>query len=114
MQLRPVRAQIYLPVLRFGLTDEDWGGVLVAGIAGYAVPFWLGWQWGRVPLELIGWLVTLALSVGALQLLRRQQRPAWLRHVWQAYWQGPRLRRRLPADAAPAWLRNAPPPVTER
>jgi hypothetical protein len=37
MQPRPIRSQIYLPVLRFGITDEDWGIVLLAGVLGYAL-----------------------------------------------------------------------------
>jgi len=45
MQARPVRSQIYLPVLRFGITDEDWGIVIAAGILGYAIPFLFGMKY---------------------------------------------------------------------
>lgn len=57
MQQRPIRSQLYLPVLRFGITDEDWGVVILASIAGYAIPFLLGWKIYSIPAELIGWLL---------------------------------------------------------
>ncbi len=25
MRPRPIRSQLYLPIFRFGITDEDWG-----------------------------------------------------------------------------------------
>jgi hypothetical protein len=98
--------RIYLPVLRFGITDEDWGLVIVAAILGYAVPFLFGLKLGPVPLELIGWVAATGLTIVALNLLRRKSRPAWLRHGIQAKVQGGSCRRRLPADAAHPW-RNA-------
>ena len=104
MQARPVRSQIYLPVLRFGITDEDWGFVIVAALAGYTVPFLLGLKVGNVPLELVGWLVAMSLAVLALNLIRRKSRPAWLRHVISARRQGRVSRKRLPGAGARAWL----------
>jgi hypothetical protein len=104
MQARPIRSQIYLPVLRFGITDEDWGFVILASIAGYAVPFLLGWKYKQVPLELVGWLVLMGSSILALNLLRRHNRPAWLKHVLQAALAGRVQRRWLPREYSPAWL----------
>ena len=106
MQSRPVRSQIYLPVLRFGITDEDWAFVIVAAIAGYAIPFLFGMKIGNVPLEIVGWLVMMGLSIFVLNIIRRQTRPAWLRHIIQAKMAGPVSRRRMPGESAPAWLRN--------
>ena len=104
MQPRPVRSQIYLPVLRFGITDEDWGFVILASIFGYAVPFMLGWKYQQVPLELAGWLVMMGGSILALNLLRRHNRPAWLKHVLQAALLGRIRRRRLPGERGGDWL----------
>ncbi len=105
MQPRPIRSQIYLPVLRFGITDEDWGFVIAAAIAGYAIPFLLGLKIGNVPLEIVGWIVSSGLTIFILNIIRRKNRPAWLRHVIQARLQGAVSRRRLPGDAARAWLK---------
>jgi len=106
MRPRPVRSQIYLPVLRFGITDEDWGVVIVAGILGYAVPFLFGMKIGNVPLEMVGWVVVTGLSIFILNVIRRHSRPAWLRHVVQAKLRGAVSRRRLPGETAPAWLKQ--------
>ena len=106
MQPRPVRSQIYLPVLRFGLTDEDWGIVIAAGILGYAVPFLFGMKIGNVPLELVGWIVTVGLSIFILNILRRNNRPGWLRHALQARMRSPVSRRRLPCDRTQRWLKE--------
>ncbi len=106
MQPRPVRAQIYLPVLRFGITDEDWGFVIVAAIFGYAIPFLFGMKVGSVPIEIIGWIVTMGLTILTLNIIRRKSRPAWLRHVIQAKVQGEISRRKLPGENTPAWLKQ--------
>ena len=106
MQARPVRSQIYLPVLRFGITDEDWGVVVLASILGYAVPFLLGWKINNIPLELVGWLVVMGLSIGVLNLLRRKNRAAWLRHVLQAKLKGCVIRRRFHHERAADWLKE--------
>jgi len=104
MQARPIRSQIYLPVLRFGITDEDWGFVIVAAILGYAVPFLFGMKIGNVPLEIVGWIVSTGLTIFILNIIRRKSRPAWLRHVIQAGLQGTVNRRRLPGDVVGTWL----------
>ena len=104
MQARPVRSQIYLPVLRFGITDEDWGVVILASILGYAVPFLMGWKVNNIPLELVGWLIVMAVSIGVLNLVRRKNRSAWLRHVLQAKLQGSISRRRFHHERAADWL----------
>jgi hypothetical protein len=74
MQQRPIRSQLYLPVLRFGITDEDWSVVILASIAGHAIPFLLGWKIYAIPAELIGWLLLMGLSVLTLNLIRRKSR----------------------------------------
>src|SRR5262245_9774970 len=106
MQPRPIRSQIYLPVLRFGLTDEDWGIVILAAIVGYAIPFWFGMKIHGVPLELMGWLAMMGLSVFILNLFRRNSRPGWVWHAVQARALGPVSRRRLPDDPTQRWLKE--------
>ncbi len=106
MQARPVRSQIYLPVLRFGITDEDWGIVIAAGILGYAIPFLFGMKIGIVPLEMVGWIITIGLSIFILNILRRKSRPCWLKHVLQARLQGRVSHRRLPGDPATLWIKT--------
>jgi hypothetical protein len=93
-------------VLRFGITDEDWGFVIIASILGYAVPFLLGLKVSGVPLEMIGWLVTMSLSVITLNIIRRKSRPLWLWHVIQAKLQGKVSRRRLPGESSAPWLQT--------
>jgi hypothetical protein len=106
MQARPIRSQIYLPVLRFGITDEDWGFVIVAAILGYAIPFLFEMKIGNVPLEIVGWIVAAGLTIFILNIIRRKSRPAWLRHVIQAKLQGAVSRKRLPGNPMQAWLKQ--------
>jgi hypothetical protein len=101
-----MRSQIYLPVLRFGLTDEDWGVVILASVAGYAIPFIFGMKISGIPLEMVGWLVAMLVSVGALNILRRKSRPCWLKHTLRARLRGRVSRRRLPGDAVTQWLKT--------
>ena len=104
MQQRPIRSQLYLPVLRFGITDEDWGFVILASVAGYTIPFLLGWKILNIPAELIGWLVMMGISVLLLNLMRRKNRAGWLKHSWQAWQRGRLLRRWLPGETSRDWL----------
>lgn len=101
-----MRSQIYLPVLRFGITDEDWGVVILASVLGYAIPFLFGMKFAGIPIEMVGWLATMLLSVGTLNILRRKSRPCWLKHTLQARLQGRVNRRRLPSDAVTQWLKT--------
>jgi hypothetical protein len=106
MTPRPVRSQIYLPVLRFGITDEDWGFVILASILGYAIPFLLDLKFYNVPLELVGWAFTMGVSILVLNLIRRKSRPGWLKHVIQAAMQGNVCRRRMPGEVAGSWIKE--------
>ena len=42
MRVRPVRPNIYLPVVRFGVADSDWFSVLLISCAGYLAPIPFG------------------------------------------------------------------------
>lgn len=105
MRQRPIRSQLYLPILRFGITDEDWGFVILAGVFGYAAPFALGLKFFHLPAELIGWLITMGLSVLALNIVRRKSRPGWLKHTIQSRLRGRSNRRWLPGEVVPDWLK---------
>jgi hypothetical protein len=104
MRQRPIRSQLYLPILRFGITDEDWGFVILAGVTGYAAPFAFGLRLYHLPAELIGWIVMMGLSVLALNIIRRKSRPGWLKHTIQSKLHGSMSRRWLPDEVGPGWL----------
>lgn len=109
MRPRPIRSQLYLPILRFGITDEDWGFVILAGVIGYAAPFALRLEFFHLPVELIGWLLTMGLSVLALNLIRSKSRPGWLRHTIQSRLRGAVSRRWLPEEIEgrqKSWMRT--------
>ena len=51
MRSRPIRPNIYLPVVRFGVADSDWFTVLLISCAGYLAPVPFGvtvWGWGTM------------------------------------------------------------------
>jgi len=105
MQTRPIRSQIYLPVLRFGITDEDWGIVLLASVLGYGVPFFFNLRVYHIPMELLGWLIAMGVSILILNLIRRKQRPSWLQHIFQWYLRKRVQRRWWPDEFHPDWFR---------
>lgn len=98
MRLRPVRSNIYLPVVRFGVVTSDWKFVLAAALLGYAVPFWLDLKIWRVPLELWTGLLAAAVSILFFNFVRIGRRPFWLQHRLHALTQSPYTRRTLPGD----------------
>jgi len=100
MRPRPVRSNIYLPVVRFGVVASDWKFVLAATLIGYAVPFWLDLKVWRVPLELWTGLLAAALSIAFFNYVRIGRRPFWLQHHLRALTENPRQRGRLPSDHA--------------
>lgn len=104
MQPRPIRSQLYLPILRFGITDEDWGFVILASLAGYGVPFILRIEVFHVPVELIGWLVMMGASILTFNLLRRKSRPGWIKYTLRSGLRGRVSRSWLPAEHQPDWL----------
>jgi hypothetical protein len=100
MRPRPIRSNIYLPVVRFGVVAADWKFVLTATLLGYAVPFWFDLKLWRVPLELWTGLLASALSVAFFNYARTGRRPFWLQHHLRAHFESPRLRRALPGDTS--------------
>ncbi len=112
MRQRPIRSQLYLPILRFGITDDDWGIVIFASLTGYTAPFALGLELYHLPAELIGWVVMMGMSILALNIVRRKSRPGWMKHTLRARLRGKVHRRWLPGECPLDWLVVKKKPVT--
>jgi hypothetical protein len=86
MKLRPVRPNIYLPVVRFGVADSDWLSVLLISCASYLAPVPLGVTVLYVPLQMWTWLLATAGSIGFFNYIRIGRRPYWLPHKLKSIW----------------------------
>lgn len=84
MRTRPVRPNIYLPVVRFGVADSDWFSVLLISCAAYLVPVPFGITVLYVPLQIWTWLLGTAGSIGFFNYIRIGKRPYWLQHKLSA------------------------------
>lgn len=83
----PIRSLLFLPLLRFGLKDEDWAVTILLTII-VAFVFMLFDVNTSIPLPLIGPLLAFAISVGIMRYLRNGKPPNWLQHNLQALMQG--------------------------
>ena len=86
MKLRPVRPNIYLPVVRFGVADSDWLSVLLISCASYLAPVPLGITVLYVPLQMWTWLLATAGSIAFFNYIRIGRRPHWLQHKLKSIW----------------------------
>jgi hypothetical protein len=100
MRRRPVRPNIYLPVVKFGVVASDWKFVLFAVFVGYTAPFLLDLKLLGIPMELLMALGAAALSIAFFNYARIGRRPYWLQHKIPALVEPPRSRAVLPADDA--------------
>ncbi|MCI0389665.1 MAG: hypothetical protein MOB07_13010 [Acidobacteria bacterium] len=98
MRPRPVRPNVYLPVVKFGVVSSDWKFVLAAALIGYAGPFLLNLKLWGAPLELLTGLISAALSIAFFNWARTGRRPHWLQHKIRALIENPQSRRALPGD----------------
>lgn len=80
-KLRPVRSQIYLPIVKWGVAHTDWKYVGIFSALAYIIPFILDLKIGRVPLPMWTGLLTLALSIAFFNYVRVGRPPLWLNHV---------------------------------
>jgi hypothetical protein len=80
MKLRPIRPNIYLPVVRFGVADSDWFSVLLISCASYLAPVPFGITVLYVPLQMWTWLLATAGSIAFFNYIRIGRRPYWLPH----------------------------------
>jgi hypothetical protein len=95
---RPVRSQIYLPVTVFGVLLSDWKFVLAAGLLSYTIPYLLDLKLWRIPLELITSVLSIVVTIAALNVVRVGKKPRWLQHHVRALVEQAEHRRRLPTD----------------
>src|SRR5918996_3697120 len=80
MRFRPVRPNIYLPVIRFGVLIGDWKYILVATLVGYLVPFILKLRIGFVPLWFVTGIGCAAISYGFFRYTKVGRKPHWFQH----------------------------------
>jgi hypothetical protein len=86
MKMRPVRPNIYLPVVRFGVADSDWLSVLLISCASYLAPVPFGITLLYVPLQMWTWLLATAGSIAFFNYIRIGRRPYWLPHKVKSIW----------------------------
>jgi hypothetical protein len=86
MKLRPIRPNIYLPVVRFGVADSDWLSVLLISCASYLAPVPFGITVLYVPLQMWTWLLATAGSIAFFNYIRIGRRPYWLPHKLKSLW----------------------------
>ena len=84
MRARPVRPNIYLPVVRFGVADSDWFTVLLISCAGYLLPVPFGITVLYVPLQMWTWLMATAGSIAFFNYIRIGKKPCWLQNQMKA------------------------------
>ena len=84
MRLRPIRPNIYLPVVRFGVADSDWFSVLLISCAGYLAPVPFGITMLYIPLQMWTWLLATAGSIAFFNYIRIGRKPYWLPHKLKA------------------------------
>lgn len=96
MRARPIRPNIYLPVVRLGVADSDWFTVLLISCAGYLAPVPFGITLLYVPLQMWTWLLATAGSIAFFNYIRIGRRPYWLQHKLRAMFFHHRHYRSLP------------------
>src|ERR1700687_3255998 len=84
MRTRPIRPNIYLPVVRFGVADSDWVSVLLISCLGYLAPVPFGITVLYVPLQMWTWLLATAGSIAFFNYIRIGRRPYWLPHKFKS------------------------------
>lgn len=96
MRARPVRPNIYLPVVRFGVADSDWFSVLLISCIGYLAPVPFGVTVLYVPLQMWTWLLATAGSIAFFNYIRIGRKPDWLKHKVKSIYSNHRQYRAMP------------------
>jgi len=96
MRARPVRPNIYLPVVRFGVADSDWLSVLLISCVGYLAPVPFGITLLYIPLQMWTWLLATAGSIAFFNYVRIGRKPYWLQHQLKALFLNHRQYRAIP------------------
>jgi hypothetical protein len=98
MRFRPVRPNIYLPVIRFGVLVADWKYILAATLLGYLVPFFFRLKLGVVPLWFVTGIGSASISYTFFRYTKIGRKPYWFQHSIKGLLEGPLSRRTLPGD----------------
>src|SRR5262249_2769837 len=98
MRPRPIRPNIYLPVVKFGVVSSDWKFVLFSAVIGYTLPFLFDLQLWGIPLELLTGVMLAAFSIAFFNWARTGRPPYWLQYKIRSLIENPRSRPPLPAD----------------
>ena len=106
MRARPVRRNIYLPVVRFGVADSDWFSVLLISCGGYLAPIPFGTTVLYVPLQMWTWLQATAGSIAFFNYIRIGRKPYWLQHTQKALFLHHRQYRAIPNGRKRAFNRS--------
>lgn len=96
MRVRPVRPNIYLPVVRFGVADSDWLSVLLISCVGYLAPVPFGITLLYIPLQMWSWLLATAGSIAFFNYIRIGRKPYWLQHQLKGFFLNHRQYRAIP------------------
>src|SRR6267378_7868336 len=96
MRSRPIRPNIYLPVVRFGVADSDWFTVLLISCAGYLAPVPFGITLLYVPLQMWTWLLATVGSIAFFNYVRIGRKPYWLQQRLKALFLNHRQYRAIP------------------
>lgn len=110
MRRRPMRANIYQPVVRLGVNDADWPFVIIGTIAVFAIAFLTEAEVWGLPVSIPAAVLSFAALVAFFNWARRGRPPRWLHHCTAALFRPERLRRRLPEDSGDflsrPWIRG--------
>ncbi len=96
MRVRPIRPNIYLPVVRFGVADSDWLSILLISCVGYLAPVPFGITLLYIPLQMWTWLLATAGSIAFFKYIRIGRKPYWLQHQLKALFLNHRQYRAIP------------------
>jgi hypothetical protein len=96
MRARPIRPNIYLPVVRFGVADSDWFSVLLISCMGYLAPVPFGITLLYIPLQMWTWLLATAGSIAFFNYVRIGRKPYWLQHQLKGFFLNNRQHRVIP------------------
>jgi hypothetical protein len=96
MRARPIRPNIYLPVVRFGVADSDWFSVLLISCIAYLAPVPFGITLLYVPLQMWTWLLATAGAIAFFNYIRIGRKPYWLQHQLKALFSHHRQHRFIP------------------
>ena len=96
MRARPIRPNIYLPVVRFGVADSDWFSVLLISCICYLAPVPFGITLLYVPLQMWTWLLATAAAIAFFNYIRIGRKPYWLQHQLKALFSHHRQYRFIP------------------